>query len=176
MSKQAPRNATALQAAQAYLETLGVQNSAHHAKEMLARIQGYANGRAMDLDTAFESPSTLMAKASGKFTLVSPSPGGAWISVENVSVHVSKGAEGVEVNLFAKGCHHEPLGEAELSYAQATAAQEEFFSEAEMSSLDFCLVQDDADWEKAHIEDALRTLPVIRLRAARTVPRYCCPQ
>ena len=159
MDIRVPRNANALETAQAYLSMLGIKDNFRHAHELLARMHGYADARAMERDTAFASPSTLTAKSSGEFALVSPSPGGAWISVENISVHISKGAKGVEVNLFAKDCHHEPLVSLELGYAQAKTAQDEFAAEAELPAPAFYPIRDELDDEPGALDPAMLDMP-----------------
>jgi hypothetical protein len=137
MNIRAPQQESEAQTAQTYLAGIGLDVSLGHALELIARIQGHTSAKALAVGAPRASPATLAADTAGEYTLVAPVKGGAWVTVENISVHISKGVDGVEVNLFAKDCHHEPLGEMALSYAEAKAVQDTADSDTEMKQLTF---------------------------------------
>lgn len=119
MNIRIPRSGNAARIAKSYLQTLGVDVSHSQSLELIARLHGYASAQAMQSDARFASAPTLHPDSSGEYTLVAPKNGGAWITVESVSVHITKAEEGVEVNLYRVGQEHEPRISVDLPYQDA---------------------------------------------------------
>lgn len=130
MNIRYPRSGNAARIAKDFLRTEGLNITHTQAKELVARLHGYANAQAMAADSRFADAPALRPESSHEYVMTGPKQSSVWIGVENVSVYLKKADEGVVVDFFIKGHEdEESLQSAWLEYNDAKLCCERCSSE-----------------------------------------------
>lgn len=118
MNIRIPRSGKAAKIAQEFLKTLGFKVPHAQALELIARLHGYPDWHAMDADTRFAEAPALKPVSSNEYELTAKQPA-AWVTVDTISVSITRTDEGVVVDLYAKGKEDDSLAGTGLTFVEA---------------------------------------------------------
>lgn len=126
MNLRIPRSGQAAKIAQAYLATQGIDIAHSQALELVARLHGYESWQAMRADKRFDGAPALKPASSVEYEFCHVRGSSVWLGIENISVYVRRGDEGVSVDLFARDCEdQDSLVGTWLPYDEAQAERDE---------------------------------------------------
>ena len=120
MNLRIPNPSTAAVVLKKYFSGIGISMTLAQAQEAVARLNGYADWRALRADTRFSDPVTLQALSSNEYEL-KPKETVAWIGIDDISAAIRRTDEGVIVDLYAKGTEDEAICGTSLTFGEAEA-------------------------------------------------------
>jgi hypothetical protein len=123
MNLRIPNPSTSAVVLKKYFSGIGISMTLAQAQEAVARLNGYADWRALRADARFADPVTLQAISSNEYEL-KPKETVAWIGIDDISAAIRRTDEGVIVDLYAKGMEDESICGTGLTFGEAAEFRE----------------------------------------------------